>query len=62
MYEHRRNKRLRRGRAARFGTVTQDGALKNAAILLFDKHVRQFFRAATFKIGRFHNDERDLIV
>ena len=41
---------------------TKEGELKNAAILLFGKHVGQFFPAATFKIGRFHADESDLIV
>ncbi len=43
------------------GLFTQDGDLKNAAILLFGKHVGRFFPAATFKIGRFHTDESDLI-
>lgn len=40
---------------------TKEGELKNAAILLFGKHVGQFFPSATFKIGRFHTDESDLI-
>ena len=31
-------------------------------ILLFGKHVGQFFPSAIFKIGRFHTDESDLIV
>lgn len=44
------------------GLLTKDGELKNAAILLFGKHVRQFFPSAIFKIGRFHTDESDLIV
>ena len=44
------------------GLVTSNGELKNAAILLFGKHVGQFFPSATFKIGRFHTDESDLIV
>ena len=44
------------------GLYTQDGELKNAAILLFGKDVRQFFPAAMFKIGRFHTDESDLII
>ncbi len=43
------------------GLITNDGKLKNAAILLFGKNVRQFFPAAEFKIGRFHSDESDLI-
>lgn len=44
------------------GLFTREGELKNAAILLFGKHVGQFFPSATFKIGRFHTDESDLIV
>ena len=44
------------------GLYTIDGELKNAAILLFGKHVGQFFPSATFKIGRFHTDESDLIM
>lgn len=36
--------------------------MKNAAILLFGKHVGQFFPSAVFKIGRFHTDESDLII
>ncbi len=44
------------------GLFTANGELKNAAILLFGKHVGQFFPAATFKIGRFHTSESDLIV
>ena len=44
------------------GLYTKDGELKNAAILLFGKDVRQFFPAAMFKIGRFHTDESDLII
>ncbi len=43
------------------GLITGEGKLKNAAILLFGKHVRQFFPAADFKIGRFHSNESDLI-
>ena len=43
------------------GLYTKNGELKNAAILLFGKHVEQFFPAAKFKIGRFHTDESDLI-
>lgn len=41
---------------------TREGELKNAAILLFGKHVGQFFPSAVFKIGRFHTDESDLII
>lgn len=44
------------------GLFTKEGELKNAAILLFGKHVGQFFPSAVFKIGRFHTDESDLIV
>lgn len=44
------------------GLFTKDGELKNAAILLFGKHVGHFFPSATFKIGRFHTDESDLII
>lgn len=44
------------------GLFTKEGKLKNAAILLFGKHVGQFFPSAVFKIGRFHTDESDLIV
>ena len=44
------------------GLLTKNGELKNAAILLFGKHVGQFFPSAIFKIGRFHTDESDLIV
>ena len=44
------------------GLFTKDGELKNAAILLFGKHVGQFFPSAIFNIGRFLTDESDLIV
>ena len=44
------------------GLITNEGELKNAAILLFGKNVRQTFPAAQFKIGRFHTDESDLII
>ncbi|MGN8797333.1 ATP-binding protein [Segatella copri] len=44
------------------GLFTREGELKNAAILLFGKHVGQFFPSAVFKIGRFHTDESDLII
>ena len=44
------------------GLYTRDGELKNAAILLFGKHVGQFFPSAIFKLGRFHTDESDLIL
>lgn len=42
--------------------ITPEGELKSAAILLFGKRVHTFFPAAEFKIGRFHNDESDLII
>lgn len=42
--------------------LTPEGELKSAAILLFGKRVHKFFPAAEFKIGRFHNDESDLII
>lgn len=44
------------------GLFTNEGELKNAAILLFGKNVRQSFPSANFKIGRFHTDESDLII
>lgn len=44
------------------GLLTTNGEVKNAAILLFGKHVGQFFPSVIFKIGRFHTDESDLIV
>lgn len=44
------------------GLITNEGELKNAAILLFGKNVRRSFPAAQFKIGRFHTDESDLII
>ena len=44
------------------GLFTREDELKNAAILLFGKHVGQFFPSAVFKIGRFHTDESDLII
>ncbi len=43
------------------GLITPDGQLKTAAILLFGKHIRKFFPAADFKLGRFHSSESDLI-
>ena len=42
--------------------LTPEGELKSAAFLLFGKRVHKFFPAAEFKIGRFHNDESDLII
>lgn len=41
--------------------LTEDGSLKNAALLLFAKRPQRFFTGIQFKIGRFGNDESDLI-
>ena len=41
--------------------LTDDGSLKNAAILLFSKRPQRYFTGIQFKIGRFGNDESDLI-
>ncbi|MCF0187728.1 MAG: putative DNA binding domain-containing protein, partial [Bacteroidaceae bacterium] len=41
--------------------VTEDGKLKNAAILLFGKNPKKFFTGIEFKIGRFGNSISDLI-
>ncbi len=43
------------------GLLTASGALKNAAVLLFGKNPQRFFPAAQFKIGRFGQDETDLM-
>lgn len=42
--------------------IDNDGKLKNAAILLFGKEPAKFFHSVEFKIGRFGNDEADLII
>ena len=44
------------------GLVTEDGKLKNAALLLFAKNPRRYFTCVEFKIGRFRHDESDLII
>ena len=44
------------------GLITEDGKLKNAALLLFAKNPRKFFAGVEFKIGRFRHDESDLII
>jgi len=41
--------------------ITEDGSLKNAALLLFAKRPQSYFTGVQFKIGRFGNDESDLI-
>ena len=44
------------------GLFTEDGKLKNAALLLFAKNPRKYFTCVEFKIGRFRHDESDLII
>ena len=44
------------------GLMTEDGKLKNAALLLFAKNPRKYFTSVEFKIGRFRHDESDLII
>ena len=41
--------------------LDDNGMLKNAAILLFGKNPQRFFPNAKFKVGRFGNDEADLL-
>ena len=41
--------------------ITEDGQLKQAALLLFGKNPKRFFVSCDFRIGRFRNDESDLI-
>ena len=41
--------------------VTRNGKLKNAAILLFGKQPQRFFISSRFRIGRFGEDDTDLI-
>ncbi len=41
--------------------ITEDGLLKQAALLLFGKQPKRYFVSCDFRIGRFHNDESDLI-
>ena len=44
------------------GLITEDGKLKNAALLLFAKNPRRYFTCVEFKIGRFRRNEADLII
>jgi ATP-dependent DNA helicase RecG len=44
------------------GLLTEEGKLKSAAILLFGKHPQAYFTGVEFRIGRFVNDESDLII
>ena len=39
----------------------EDGQLKQAALLLFGKNPKRFFVSCDFRIGRFRNDESDLV-
>lgn len=41
--------------------ITEEGQLKQAALLLFGKNPKRFFVSCDFRIGRFRNDESDLI-
>lgn len=41
--------------------LDDNGMLKNAAVLLFGKNPQRFFPNAKFKVGRFGNDEADLL-
>lgn len=43
------------------GLLTDDGKLKNAAVLLFGRHPQRIFPSEQFKIGRFGADETDLL-
>lgn len=43
------------------GLLDESGYLKNAAILLFGQRPQKFFPSAVFKIGRFGQDEADLM-
>ena len=42
--------------------IDEEGRLKNAALLLFGKDPLKFFASVRFKIGRFGNDEGDLLI
>ena len=42
--------------------TTEDGKLKNAALLLFAKNPRRYFTCVEFKIGRFRRSIADLII
>ena len=41
--------------------ISEDGHLKNAAILMFSRDPLRYFTAVQFKIGRFGKDEADLL-
>ena len=41
--------------------ISEDGKLKNAALLLFAKNPMRYFTCVEFRIGRFRKDEADLI-
>lgn len=41
--------------------LSEDGKLKNAALLLFAKNPQRYFTCVEFRIGRFRRDEADLI-
>lgn len=41
--------------------ITEDGKLKNAAVLLFGKNPQQFFISSRFRLGRFASRPSDLI-
>ena len=41
--------------------ITEEGQLKQAALLIFGKNPKRFFVSCDFRIGRFRNDESDLI-
>ena len=41
--------------------ITEDGQIKQAALLLFGKNPKRYFVSCDFRIGRFRNDESDLI-
>lgn len=42
--------------------IDDNGKLKNAAILLFGKNPLKYFHSVEFKIGRFGQDESDLLI
>ncbi len=41
--------------------LSDDGKLKNAALLLFAKNPQRYFTCVEFRIGRFRKDEADLV-
>ena len=41
--------------------ISEDGKLKNAALLLFSKKPQRYFTCVEFKIGRFRSNEADLV-